>query len=244
MRARPDDIAGKGQPSFVGRRQQHQNATFTTAMHFTPRSDGDRAGLVAFQSENFFYALTVTLADGKPVVQVERRSGATDTADRHRLEAARRARGSTGVPARSTPTVGATTSPSPRSATGGRRCSRTRTARCSARRAPAARAPTSPAWSSACTRTPRREVRRDCAILALACGALLGAAPRARAVRTAHVDRRQRQRHLLQSALLRRILRPRPDPRRRRLLSHGHDHARDAGAARAAFARPRELGAA
>ena len=79
MRARPDDIAGKGQPSFVGRRQQHLKASFTTAMTFTPARAGDRAGLVAFQSENFFYALTVTLADGKPVVQVERRNGASDT---------------------------------------------------------------------------------------------------------------------------------------------------------------------
>jgi xylan 1,4-beta-xylosidase len=34
---------------------------------------------VAFQSENFFYALTVTLADGRPVVQVERRAGPSDT---------------------------------------------------------------------------------------------------------------------------------------------------------------------
>jgi len=79
LRARPDDVAGKGQPSFVGRRQQHLKASFTTAMTFTPARAGDRAGLVAFQSENFFYALTVTLADGKPVVQVERRNGASDT---------------------------------------------------------------------------------------------------------------------------------------------------------------------
>jgi len=79
LRARPDDVAGKGQPSFVGRRQQHLKASFTTAMNFTPARAGDRAGLVAFQSENYFYALTVTLADGKPVVQVERRNGASDT---------------------------------------------------------------------------------------------------------------------------------------------------------------------
>ena len=57
-----------------------------------------------------------------------------------------------------------------------------------------------------------------------------------------NVDRRQRQRHVHQSALLRRVLRSRPDPRRRRLLSHGHDDARDAGPARAALARSRELG--
>ena len=79
LRARPDDVAGKGQPSFVGRRQQHLKSSFTTAMTFTPARAGDRAGLVAFQSENFFYAMTVTLADGKPVVQVERRNGASDT---------------------------------------------------------------------------------------------------------------------------------------------------------------------
>jgi alpha-N-arabinofuranosidase len=79
MRARTDDIAGKGQPSFVGRRQQHMRATFSTAMRFAPARAGDRAGLVAYQGENYFYALTTTLADGKPVVQVERRAGATDT---------------------------------------------------------------------------------------------------------------------------------------------------------------------
>jgi len=79
LRARPDDVASKGQPSFVGRRQQHLRATFTSAMRFTPTREGERAGLVAFQSENFFYAMTVTLADGKPVIQVERRAGANDT---------------------------------------------------------------------------------------------------------------------------------------------------------------------
>ena len=79
MQARPDDVASKGQPSFVGRRQQHQRATFTTAMRFAPTRAGDRAGIVAFQSENFFYALTMTLADGKPVMQVERRAGAKDS---------------------------------------------------------------------------------------------------------------------------------------------------------------------
>ena len=78
LQARPEDIAGRGQPSFVGRRQ-HYRATFTTSMHFAPTSAGDRAGLVAFQSENFFYGMTVTLVDGKPVVQVERRAGRNDT---------------------------------------------------------------------------------------------------------------------------------------------------------------------
>jgi xylan 1,4-beta-xylosidase len=79
LRARADDVASRGQPSFVGRRQQHQRATFTTAMRCAPARAGDRAGLGAFQSENLFSALTVTLADGKPVVQVERRADAKDS---------------------------------------------------------------------------------------------------------------------------------------------------------------------
>ena len=39
-------------------------------MRWTPRRDGDRAGLVAFQGEQFWYWLAVGQVDGKPVVQV------------------------------------------------------------------------------------------------------------------------------------------------------------------------------
>ena len=68
--------------------------------------------------------------------------------------------------------------------------------------------------------------------------------PRARPGRIRrHVDGRQRQRHVLEPALLRRVLGSGPDPRRRRLLSHRHDDARDARAAGAALEGPRELGA-
>jgi xylan 1,4-beta-xylosidase len=79
LRARGADIARREQPSFVGRRQQHGAATFTTAMRWTPAREGDRAGLVAFQSDEYFYAFTVTLADGRPTIQVERRAGARET---------------------------------------------------------------------------------------------------------------------------------------------------------------------
>jgi alpha-N-arabinofuranosidase len=68
--ARPVALSSRGQPSFVGRRQQHLNATATTAMRWTPRRDGDRAGLVAFQGENFWYWLAVGQENGKPVIQV------------------------------------------------------------------------------------------------------------------------------------------------------------------------------
>ena len=66
------------QPSFIGRRQQHATATATTVMHYTPRRSGDVAGLVAFQSDSFYYVLGETLHDGKPVVRLLRRAGGRD----------------------------------------------------------------------------------------------------------------------------------------------------------------------
>ena len=74
--ARPVDIGAFGQPSFVGRRQQHTNAVASTMVRFTPTRDGDRAGLVAFQNDSFYYALTVAMARGARVVQLEERAGA------------------------------------------------------------------------------------------------------------------------------------------------------------------------
>jgi alpha-N-arabinofuranosidase len=74
MRARPFTLEGRGQPSFVGRRQQHTNATATTTMQWHPRAAGDKAGITTFQSSNAWFLLSVTLADGHPVVQLEQRS--------------------------------------------------------------------------------------------------------------------------------------------------------------------------
>ena len=52
---------------------------------------------------------------------------------------------------------------------------------------------------------------------------------------------RQRQRDLLEPAVLRRVLRSRHDPRRFRLLPDRHHHAHHAGAADSAFPRSGEL---
>ena len=64
-----------GQPSFVGRRQQHLAATATTSMTWTPPRDGDEAGMIAFQNERFYYFLALTRAGGQTRVIVERRAG-------------------------------------------------------------------------------------------------------------------------------------------------------------------------
>ncbi len=69
----------RGQPAFVGRRQQHAVMTATTAMHYVPSRPGDAAGLVAFQSDSFYYFLGETLRDGKPVVRLVRRAASKDS---------------------------------------------------------------------------------------------------------------------------------------------------------------------
>ncbi len=71
-------LGGKGQPAYAGRRQQHVEAEAVTRVRFTPEHDGDRAGLAALQSSDFFYALTVTRRGGAAVVALQRRAGPRD----------------------------------------------------------------------------------------------------------------------------------------------------------------------
>lgn len=75
IRARAEHIGRLGQPSFVGRRQQHAYATVTTAMRYRPQKAGDKAGIVVFQNDDFYYLLAVALSDGRPVIQLERSNG-------------------------------------------------------------------------------------------------------------------------------------------------------------------------
>ena len=74
----PDDLNGRGAPSFIGRAQQHATASISTALRFGPVAAGDRAGLAAFQNETHNYCLCVALDNaGRRVVRLER--SATDS---------------------------------------------------------------------------------------------------------------------------------------------------------------------
>jgi alpha-N-arabinofuranosidase len=81
LTARPVALGGDGHPSYVGRRLQHHWASIETSVAFAPKRKGDRAGITAFQNENYFYALSLGLGASGTVVQLERRSGATDPTD-------------------------------------------------------------------------------------------------------------------------------------------------------------------
>ena len=50
----------KNTPAFLARRQQHHIANVSTRLRYSPGQDGDRAGLVAYQSDasHLFYGLT------------------------------------------------------------------------------------------------------------------------------------------------------------------------------------------
>ena len=80
IQARSAALDGPGQPSFVARRQQHAWATATAAMRYRPIVPGDKAGIAAFQSSDAFYFLGVALTAAGRVIELERRSGPSDSA--------------------------------------------------------------------------------------------------------------------------------------------------------------------
>ncbi|MBO9560328.1 MAG: glycoside hydrolase family 43 protein [Caulobacter sp.] len=79
LKARPETIGGKTQPSFWGRRQQHINASASTLMRFDPRAAGDKAGMVAVQNDDHFFFLGLSQdAAGRTRIVLDRRTGPND----------------------------------------------------------------------------------------------------------------------------------------------------------------------
>ena len=67
-----------GVPGFVGRRQQHHVATIGTTVRFAPQSDGDRAGLVAMQSDESYLFFGIARLAGKPAIALYTRAKGTE----------------------------------------------------------------------------------------------------------------------------------------------------------------------
>jgi len=59
------------QPSFIGRRQQHAYCTASTAMKFLPSKIGDKAGLMIFQNEKYYYFLGLAKNEKGTIVELE-----------------------------------------------------------------------------------------------------------------------------------------------------------------------------
>jgi len=77
----PDGLGDQATPSYAGRRQQHINAEAATELVFTPRRDGDRAGLAVFQNDDYWYLIGLSRLGGETAIRVERRAGPEDPAD-------------------------------------------------------------------------------------------------------------------------------------------------------------------
>jgi xylan 1,4-beta-xylosidase len=92
LTARSDGIGDNANPSFLGRRQQHMNAGAETVVRFTPAKDGDRAALVALQSDDYWLSIGVEMRGANRVIGVTRRAGPKEPAD--------------GIPLRSVPLPG------------------------------------------------------------------------------------------------------------------------------------------
>jgi alpha-N-arabinofuranosidase len=97
LRPRRESLSGRGNPSFLARRQQHAIASASTMMRYVPATNGDKAGLVAFQNEDHWYFLGLTRAGGRLLVTLDRRAGTADPGEGNRI-ATRRFTGQPGAP--------------------------------------------------------------------------------------------------------------------------------------------------
>lgn len=60
VQLRPETIAGKANPSFIGHRQQNIICKATTMIGFSPATENEKAGLTIFYNENRFYYVCVS----------------------------------------------------------------------------------------------------------------------------------------------------------------------------------------
>jgi len=70
MKLKPETILEKGNPSFIGKRQQHLYCTTEVEIDFSPKSEKEKAGLTIFQDESHFYFISKSVENGKPVIQL------------------------------------------------------------------------------------------------------------------------------------------------------------------------------
>ena len=65
-------------PAFMGLRQEQPNGQFNVQLTYRPKAEGDRAGIVAMQSDDFYLFYGLAMRDGKEVLEITRRSGPQD----------------------------------------------------------------------------------------------------------------------------------------------------------------------
>lgn len=76
LRLKPERLSEVANPSFVGRRQQHLSFRAAAEMMFSPVQEGEAAGLVLLQNENYHFRYELGQDAGEQVLRlIERRGG-------------------------------------------------------------------------------------------------------------------------------------------------------------------------
>lgn len=70
MKLLPETAMGKGNPAFIGKRQQHLTCEASTELDFVAKAENEKAGMLIFQNETHFYYICKSQSKGKPVVQL------------------------------------------------------------------------------------------------------------------------------------------------------------------------------
>ena len=70
LNLKPETVMEMGNPSFVGKRQQHINSVAETELNFNPKTEYEKAGLVVLQDESHFYFLAKSIKNGQTQVEL------------------------------------------------------------------------------------------------------------------------------------------------------------------------------
>lgn len=70
LNLKPETVMEMGNPSFVGKRQQHINSVAETELTFDPKNEKEKAGLVVLQDESHFYFLAKSIKNGQTQVEL------------------------------------------------------------------------------------------------------------------------------------------------------------------------------
>jgi alpha-N-arabinofuranosidase len=70
LKLKAETISELGNPSFVGKRQQHLTSSAETELNFSPKSEKEKAGLMIYQDESHYYFLAKSIKDGKTQVEL------------------------------------------------------------------------------------------------------------------------------------------------------------------------------
>ncbi|SDW70405.1 alpha-N-arabinofuranosidase [Lutibacter oricola] len=70
INTRSESVSNLVNPSFIGYRQQHSQGSVSTEMDFNTSKENEKAGLIAFQNNEYFYYMCKSVSKGKPVIQL------------------------------------------------------------------------------------------------------------------------------------------------------------------------------